>query len=362
MRGNLRIVPKVGPLARTFSDSSEPKQLVTYRSFEEIETKNKNTYLDMIHIFVNRDSVHRRGHVEFIYSALKNMESFGVHKDLEVYKALIDVLPKGKFIPRNMFQVEFMHYPKQQQCIIDLLEQMEDNAVMPDYDMEELLKNIFGNRGFPLRKYWRMMYWMPKFKNASPWPIPNPLPDGVYELAKCAIERISSVDIQTQVTTYQSKDIEDCVDDTWIISAQAPIQKDLLKRHDVTEPLYVEGPFRVWLKHQQVTYFTLRKNAKFVAPIKEDLDDVSDIKIPFFNIKPPVKNLTVVPSVHEQEDGTILALCATGTSSKDSLVSWIRHLEKDNPVLAEVPVVFTLRSGTKEIVTVGDDRKQIENK
>ncbi|XP_044263668.1 evolutionarily conserved signaling intermediate in Toll pathway, mitochondrial [Tribolium madens] len=352
---NNSVLPKMGlPLYRTLCE--KPTQVVTYRSFEEIETKNKNTYLDMIHIFINRDNVYRRGHVEFIYSALKNMEQFGVHKDIEVYKALIDVLPKGKFIPRNMFQVEFMHYPKQQQCIIDLLEQMEDNGVMPDYDMEDLLKNIFGNRGFPLRKYWRMMYWMPKFKNASPWPLPNPLPEGVYELAKCAIERISSVDIQTQITTYQSRE-----EDTWIISAQAPIQKDLLKRHDVTEPLYVEGPFRVWLKNQQVTYFTLRKNSKLVTTINEDLDDVSDIKIPLFGIK-PIKKLTVVPSVHEQEDGTILGLCATGTSTKDSLVSWIRNLEKDgNPVLGEVPIVFTLRSGSKEIVTL-DSTKQIENK
>lgn len=357
----------VAPLLQTraFCDSTDKsKEVVKYTTFENVDNKNKDTYLDMIRIFINRENVYRRGHAEFIYSALKNMESFGVHKDLEVYKALIEVLPKGKYIPTNMFQVEFMHYPKQQQCIIDLLEQMEDNGVMPDYDMEDILKNIFGSTGFPLRKYWRMMYWMPKFKNASPWPVPNPLPDGVYELTKCAIERISSVDIQTQITTYQSKDIEDCIDDTWIISAQAPIQKELLKKHPVTEPLYVEGPFRVWLRNQQVSYFILRKNTEIIKRIEEDLDDVSDIRIPLFNLRPPVKkDLAVLQSVHEQEDGTILALCGTGTSSKDSLVSWIRHLEKDgNPVLAEVPVVFTLRTGTKEIATVEDDRKKIENK
>ena len=31
-------------------------------------------------------------------------------------------------IPTNVFQAEFMHYPKQQQCAIDLLEKMEDNG------------------------------------------------------------------------------------------------------------------------------------------------------------------------------------------------------------------------------------------
>lgn len=74
----------------------QPKTLIVKRNFENIEDKNKNTYLEMIKIFMNRDHIYRRGHVEFIYSALKNMEEFGVNKDLEVYKALLDVLPKGK--------------------------------------------------------------------------------------------------------------------------------------------------------------------------------------------------------------------------------------------------------------------------
>lgn len=108
-------------------DSVFDKQLTVRGSFENITDKNKNSYLSMVDIFLDRD-VHRRNHVEFIYAALKNMESFGVHRDIEVYKALMNVMPKEKFIPRNIFQAEFMHYPKQQQCMIDLLEQMEDNG------------------------------------------------------------------------------------------------------------------------------------------------------------------------------------------------------------------------------------------
>lgn len=103
------------------------RALIVKGSFENASNKDKCTYLEMVNIFVNKDK-HRRNHVEFIYAALKNMEDFGVHKDLEVYKTLTNVMPKGKFIPQNMFQVEFMHYPKQQQCIIDLLEKMEDNG------------------------------------------------------------------------------------------------------------------------------------------------------------------------------------------------------------------------------------------
>lgn len=90
------------------------------------EEKSKETFLEAVKMH-SRD-VHRRGHVEFIYSSLKYMEEFGVNRDLEVYKNILDVFPKGKFIPTNVFQVEFMHYPKQQQCAVDLLEQMEENG------------------------------------------------------------------------------------------------------------------------------------------------------------------------------------------------------------------------------------------
>lgn len=109
------------------SERSEARAVLTLNSFDKISDKTKEAYLDMVDIYTTRD-VHRRGHVEFIYSALRHMEEFGVHKDLDVYKSLINVLPKGKFIPTNVFQAEFMHYPKQQQCMIDLLQQMEDNG------------------------------------------------------------------------------------------------------------------------------------------------------------------------------------------------------------------------------------------
>lgn len=76
-------------------------------------------------------------------------------------------------------------------------------GVMPDIEMEHLLINIFGRRGHPVRKYWRMMYWMPKFKNISPWLLPNPVPNCSLELAKLALERMSSIDLQSRVSLYE---------------------------------------------------------------------------------------------------------------------------------------------------------------
>lgn len=76
-------------------------------------------------------------------------------------------------------------------------------GVIPDTETEDILLNVFGRRGIPLRKYWRMMYWMPKFKNLSPWPLPTELPQDTLELALLAIKRICSVDPDTKVDVWQ---------------------------------------------------------------------------------------------------------------------------------------------------------------
>jgi hypothetical protein len=76
-------------------------------------------------------------------------------------------------------------------------------GVMPDREMEIMLHNIFGKKGHPVRKLMRMLYWMPKFKNLSPWPLPNPVPNDALELAKLALQRIGSVDLQMKVDVLQ---------------------------------------------------------------------------------------------------------------------------------------------------------------
>lgn len=70
----------------------------------------------------------------------------------------------------------------------------------------------------------------------------------------------------------QTSKIQDSIEDTWVVSAQSPKQKELLNEHDVKEPIYVEGAFRVWIKNQPVNYFVLRGNPKNVQIKVEDPD------------------------------------------------------------------------------------------
>jgi len=83
-----------------------------------------------------------------------------------------------------------------------------------------------------------------------------------------------------------------------------------------------------------------------------DDDNLSNMKRWMDGEKAPGGTVARLPSVHEQEDGTILAVCATGSSSRDSLLSWVRKLEISNPRLEDMVVLFTLTSPLGPVIPV----------
>ena len=73
-----------------------------------------------------------------------------------------------------------------------------------------------------------MRYWHSKFKNISPFPLPLEMPNDGLELAKMAIERITSVDRATKITVYDTETEVESEDKTWIVSGISPFQKEFL--------------------------------------------------------------------------------------------------------------------------------------
>ena len=132
--------------SRGEDDDDRSSELVTEKYFAaDNKERNKESFFGAIDIFTHKNR-RRRGSVEFIYAAMRNMEKYGVSRDLEVYKKILDVLPKGKYLPANRLQSDFFHYPKQQQVATSLLAKMQRNNVIPD---EETGKNVkhAGNEG-----------------------------------------------------------------------------------------------------------------------------------------------------------------------------------------------------------------------
>jgi len=338
-------------------EEKEKSELITQGYFDRREEeRNKESFEGAVDIFTHRDS-RRRGQVEFIYAAMRNMEKFGVHKDLGSYKKLLEVFPKGKMIPENRLQADFFHYPKQQQCATSLLQKMESNKIIPDEETGDIILNVFGKYSTPYKRYCRMMYWLPKLKNLSPWPLPEELPREGVELARLAVRQITSVDPATRIEVIDTQDIPDSNDKTWVVSGQSRDQAVLLEGLAKGTALYVEGAFRLWLRDSQVSYFILRGPPRPAAPPPAlDEDSLGNLARWMDGEAAPGGTVAREPTVHEQEDGTILAVCATGTSSRDSLLSWVRRLEAANPALQDMVVLFTLTSPLGPVVPVQEHR------
>lgn len=333
----------------------------------EKRQRNKKTFNFVVNKYIEKQDVYRRGHVEFVERGLDKMKALDIHRDLECYKMLLKCFPKEIMIPKTMWQIEFKHFPKQQDSLIDIMEQMERYGVIGDQQFGDLLYMITGPKSHAFRKFRRHLYWAGKFKNMNPFALPAIMPDDPLQLALLALKKMS-VDLENEITVWKTAQVEENpLEDTFIASAQSPIQRELLEKHKLDVPLYVEGGFLEYLKYKSATYFVLRADAdpeKFVDyepkvdEKKEKDEDLMDFKTYFEEEN--YAQLVAKPSEHEQEDGTIFAMCVTGSSSKDSLITWIRYLQKNNPVLEHAKIVFTLKSPDKGPDLIEEEQKLLE--
>ncbi|XP_018526643.1 LOW QUALITY PROTEIN: evolutionarily conserved signaling intermediate in Toll pathway, mitochondrial [Lates calcarifer] len=354
------------PVPAEFVDESNKKRdksLITHDDlFEQVakEVKTKATFNKVVDVFIKRD-IRRRGHVEFIYAALKKMPEFGVERDLTVYNKLLDIFPKEVFVPRNFIQRMFNHYPRQQECGVQLLEQMENYGIMPNMETKVLLVQIFGEKGHPMRKYQRIMYWFPRFKHLNPFPVPQQLPEDPVDLARLSLTRIAN-DLDAKVTVYQlpCTDVTESGEEVTlphIVGIQSPSQMELLAKHNPNRPVFVEGPFPLWLRKTCVYYYILRADP---TPLDEKVEEPYD---PERCLDYPLQldldldcDLGDDESfdVEDLDEGPVFAMCMTSQGDQATLNQWISGLQQNNPVLGQVPTLFRLDAGPRELQGAAD--------
>ncbi|XP_069015114.1 evolutionarily conserved signaling intermediate in Toll pathway, mitochondrial [Embiotoca jacksoni] len=344
-------------------DEEKDKSLVARDDlFEQVakEARTKATFNKVINVFLKRD-VRRRGHVEFIYAALKKMPEFGVERDLVVYNQLLDVFPKEVFVPRNFIQRMFNHYPRQQECGVQVLEQMENYGIMPNVQTKVLLVQIFGEKSHPMRKYQRIMYWFPRFKHINPFPIPQQLPEDPVDLARLSLTRIAN-DRDAKVSVYQlpRADVTESGAEValpHIVGIQSPSQVELLANHNPSRPVFVEGPFPLWLRKTCVYYYVLRAEP---TPPEEKSDEPYD---PERCLDYPLQlDLDLDRDFGDEEnfdvedvdEGPVFAICMSGQGDQATLNQWISGLQENNPILGQVPTLFRLDAGPRELQGAAD--------
>jgi len=309
------------------------------------EGRNKESFLAALDFFKKR-SKNDRGHVEFLTSALKYMKEYNLHKDLDVYKALLDVFPKGPLLPVNVFQKKFVHYPHQQFCCIKILDEMEWNLVYPDIEVFEIVKSVFGDWSMATKKIRRMLYWNPRLRYTNKY-LDRKLQDSRHmdlsfvQRARMALEMMSR-DKGVMISYSKVSD-----DKSLILSAQSPLQRKLITTYDPKNTCYyVDGPFLVYVAEKSIKYVTFtttpgpdseRLLDRFISHIEiEDVYKGNFYDSPWEEEQP--KNGTI----HEQIDQTILALGVLENVNENSAFAWISHLQKENPSLNKSTVILRL--------------------
>lgn len=336
--------------------ASESKSLQTLEGhFDSIplEKRNKKAFHTVIAHF-NKRKGHQRGHVEFINAALKRLEEYGLHKDLDTYKALLNVFPKGALIPRNSFQKIFLHYPLQQHCCVAVLDKMEWFGVQPDKEVHDIVANAFGEWNFATKKIKRMLYWMPKLKNTNKFLDRRTMENVQLPPPKLALAalRMMARDPGTTFSFVSITGLQCSEEDQWIVSAQSPLQKRLLRDMQGKKTLYVDGPNRVYVMEHKVLYVTLTADPhpteffdNFVRESEED-NNFEGWESEWESRKMPNKQR----NIHEQKDETILALAVLGRSHREWTAAWVNHLMKENPSISDAEVLFRMKSGDSELV------------
>ncbi|XP_061181128.1 evolutionarily conserved signaling intermediate in Toll pathway, mitochondrial-like [Saccostrea echinata] len=351
----LDVVTKIPYKINVASFESKTDRFVN-RIFKQVEQsgeKTQETFNTAVKIYKLNAGLYMRGHIEFGEVALSKLEEYELQYNLEVYKMIFSIFPEGKYLPTSKIAAEFTPFPRQQDAALQILTKMFDNGVIPDEEFGRMIISRFSQRSKVFTRYLRMLYWMPKFKYMNPWPIPRPPPKDPIQLAVLALKRMS-FDLETKITVVndsKESEISATRSGKFIASAQSPKQRELLSRHPSSKPIIVEGEHYVYLRKVCQKVFFLKTDPEeeitgedpdYYKALKEE--DVEDM----FNFTTPLsgeEQTALVPkkSVHEQEDGTVYAMCITSDSSKESLQDWIQFLQTTNSALEHIPVLFRIK-------------------
>ncbi|KAI3384807.1 hypothetical protein SNEBB_005585 [Seison nebaliae] len=355
-----------------FREEFHEKNLIQLNELKEEGIREKQFHEFSINLFKQstekflEEYKSRRGNVEFIFSSLDVMKDYGIHRYLDGYRYLIDLFPEGIMVPETMWQREMGHFPKHQDAALEVLERMNRFGLSADRQMLNKLIKIFGDWSTPVKSARRQLYWVPKFQNQSPYPIPFYPSDDPKINGKICLERMQP-DKNTSLELVEEKDC-------WIMNAQSIDQRKLLQLSllsDEPSNLIIRGPFTMWMRYKEIKYFTLT-NQIASNPIEEIEDDemfdefssvtlqqtmkelnlrIDDLTNPFHrNLRRQSKHIC---RQHELENEQILAMSVVDENHlSKSINRWINLLKDENPLLNNQSIIIDIEFVGKKRIRI----------
>ena len=122
-----RLVKNEGPLQSSSLAESPYNALINVAKGHDHLAQRERFSLALKE-FVNREKF-LRGHVDFITLALHRMDEFGLQQDLLSYNRLLDIIPKGRYKPKNLLDVVWPRPLPQIDLALRLQTKMEEHGV-----------------------------------------------------------------------------------------------------------------------------------------------------------------------------------------------------------------------------------------
>lgn len=293
----------------------------------------------------------RISYIDFIDEALQRLKDLDRHRSLQPYKELLKVFPPGKYCPKSQFDFGPFHLP-QQLCAVRILNQMDIHNVIPDKEIERIVISRFSIHSQVWLKCCRMNFWYQKLRNLDPNPLPEVIPKKTHEIAKVALVRMLH-DPNSLVTVTNTSSLPNAIDKTWVVYSQSPTQKAIIDRLDEDSLLYIEDAGLTYVQDKYLSYYMLKlyddeETIKRKRKEPEPDFNFNTIKMNFYG-KPIREKLRELEEAHYDGTGYVLALGITGTSSHDSILSWLKILQRRNPKLSKLRVLFKLERPTMDL-------------
>lgn len=304
--------------------------------------------------YENGKFVSRISYVEFIDEALARFDELGLSRDLNAYKELLRVFPKGRYHPKK-WEIGPVNVP-QQQVVIRLLRKMEFNRLRPDKELNRIIISIFTKHSLVAQYIATLNYWTMKGRNIDPNPLPEEIPDNPIEMACVALYRMNS-DPLTKVIKAHSSELSDSIDKTWIVYSTSRSQNAILDDLDPKSTLYLEKAGFAFVDSKYLNFFTLKaKVDPEIAKIKAKAREPNPYGVNFNRLRvkfygaPVEEKLQSIKDQYFVDDGYVLSVGFTGTSSQDSALSWLKIMQQSNPKLNDMKVVFRFPKPIPELL------------
>nr|XP_039271037.1 evolutionarily conserved signaling intermediate in Toll pathway, mitochondrial-like [Styela clava] len=368
--------------------AQEHTDLVDDAEYYDVVEADKRLFFKMVDMWIQDAGETRRGHREFVQVALNNLDRFNVQHESKAYLKILECYPQSEHT--GMRRDEWFKSVWQDK-IIDhelggrLFSIMAKNNALINDEFYNACMRLFGKFSRATVSARQLIFWQPRLSAFVP-----------FLISKLELEKLTPIEIAVrglrQVNpgidaSYRRFEVDSSVlndekltpeaEIDCIISVQTDHQREMLDHHDVTKPLFVEGPNMVYFQNKKIQYYIMRTD-----PIENKIEMSEQERVltdkewwtqfygsdfgtskRFFNkstqelystesFLPRVKlesksfvDLQQNEIIQVEDDtkpfeGNVFAVAATDHKSIGALRSWVKGLEPSNPKLSQLTVIF----------------------